>query len=227
MDRILIIEDERRLAVSLEDFFRTQGYEVFRAGTGGEGIRLAAEKAPQIVILDIMLPDMSGYDVCRKIKEKTAAARILMLSAKGEEMDKVLGLELGADDYMTKPFGVRELLARVRALGRRGDAGDGAEIERYVAGDVTIDLKSYQVVRGGEAVTCTSMETKILRYLIAHRNEVVTREKLLDEIWGYDVFPTTRTVDTLIMKLRKKIEADPSAPRLIQTVYGAGYKFTG
>jgi two-component system alkaline phosphatase synthesis response regulator PhoP len=226
MERILVVEDEKKLLVSLEDFFTTQGYEVLCATRGEEGVKLALEKAPDVVILDIMLPDMSGYDVCRKVKEKKPSTRILMLSAKGEEVDKVLGLELGADDYMTKPFGVRELLARVRALSRRGEAAP-AEIERYSAGDVTIDLKSYQVIRGGKPARCTAMETKILQYLIAHRNEVVTREKLLDEIWGYDVYPTTRTVDTLIMKLRKKIEKAPNAPRIIITVYGAGYKFVG
>lgn len=226
MERILIVEDEKKLLVSLEDFFKTQGYEVICARTGADGVNLGLEKAPNIVILDIMLPDMSGYDVCRVLKEKMPSIRILMLSAKGEEVDKVLGLELGADDYMTKPFGVRELLARVRALTRHGETKP-QEIARYTAGDVMIDLKSYQVIRKGKPVRCTAMEAKILGYMIAHRNEVVTREKLLDEIWGYDVYPTTRTVDTLIMKLRKKIEKNPNSPRIILTVYGAGYKFVG
>ena len=184
------------------------------------------EKAPDLLILDIMLPDISGYDVCRQVKAKLPSARVIMLSAKGEEMDKVLGLELGADDYMTKPFGVRELLARVRTLTRRGESKPD-EIARYVIGDATIDLKGFQVVRGGKATPLTAMEAKIIRYLIAHRNDVVTREKLLDEIWGYDVYPTTRTVDNLILKLRKKIEKNHNTPRVLLTVYGAGYKFTG
>ncbi len=226
MERILIVDDEKKLLRSLEDFFSTQGYEVLCATRGDEAIKIALEKAPDLLILDIMLPDISGYDVCRQVKAKLPSARVIMLSAKGEEMDKVLGLELGADDYMTKPFGVRELLARVRTLTRRGESKPD-EIARYVIGDATIDLKGFQVVRGGKATPLTAMEAKIIRYLIAHRNDVVTREKLLDEIWGYDVYPTTRTVDNLILKLRKKIEKNHNTPRVLLTVYGAGYKFTG
>lgn len=226
MERILIVDDEKKLLRSLEDFFSTQGYEVLCAARGDEAVKIALEKAPDLVILDIMLPDISGYDVCRQVKAKLPSARVIMLSAKGEEVDKVLGLELGADDYMTKPFGVRELLARVRTLTRRGESKPD-EIARYVIGDVTIDLKSFQVIRGGKATPLTAMEAKIVRYLIAHRNDVVSREKLLDEIWGYDVYPTTRTVDNLILKLRKKIEKNHNAPRVLLTVYGAGYKFTG
>ena len=225
MERILIVDDEKKLLRSLEDFFSTQGYEVLCAARGDEAVRIAMEKAPDLLILDIMLPDISGYDVCRQVKAKLPSARVIMLSAKGEEMDKVLGLELGADDYMTKPFGVRELLARVRTLTRRGESKPD-EIARYVIGDATIDLKGFQVVRGGKATPLTAMEAKIIRYLIAHRNDVVTREKLLDEIWGYDVYPTTRTVDNLILKLRKKIEKNHNTPRVLLTVYGAGYKFT-
>ena len=226
MERILIVDDEKKLLRSLEDFFSTQGYEVLCATRGDEAIKIALEKAPDLLILDIMLPDISGYDVCRQVKAKLPSARVIMLSAKGEEMDKVLGLELGADDYMTKPFGVRELLARVRTLTRRGESKPD-EIARYVIGDATIDLKGFQVVRGGKATPLTAMEAKIIRYLIAHRNDVVTREKLLDEIWGYDVYPTTRTVDNLILKLRKKIEKNHNTPRVLLTVYGAGYKFIG
>jgi DNA-binding response OmpR family regulator len=146
-----------------------------------------------------------------------------MLSAKGQEVDKVVGLELGADDYMTKPFGVRELLARVRALSRRGEISS-QEISQYSIGDVKVDLTSYQIIRDGKRIKLTSMETKILRFLIANRNKVVKREQLLDEIWGYDVYPTTRTVDNLILKLRKKIEKDPNHPQFILTIYGSGYK---
>lgn len=223
MEKILIIEDEKKLLRSLEDFFQTQGYEVVCAATGEEGVKRALEGAPDLVILDIMLPDISGLDVCRRIKEKMPSLRILVLSAKGEEVDKIIGLEVGADDYLTKPFGVRELLARVRALLRRGDL-NREEIVRYSIGDVTVDLASYQVIRGGKKIKLTALETRILGYLISHRDRVVTRDKLLDEIWGFDVYPTTRTVDNLILKLRKKIEPDPAKPRYILSVYGAGYK---
>ena len=223
MERILIIEDEKKLLRSLEDFFQIQGYDVIAASTGGEGLKKALEGAPDLVILDIMLPDISGLDVCRRIKEEMPSLRVLMLSAKGEEVDKIVGLEVGADDYLSKPFGVRELLARVRALLRRGELKP-EEIARYSIGSAKVDLKSYQVIRKGKKIKLTSLETKILGYLIAHRDRVVTRDQLLDEIWGFDVYPTTRTVDNLVLKLRKKIEADPSKPRYILTVYGAGYK---
>ncbi|MDP8246623.1 MAG: response regulator transcription factor [Candidatus Tritonobacter lacicola] len=226
MERILIVEDEKKLLSSLEDFFKTQGFEAICTMSGEEGVRMAVEKVPDLVILDIMLPDLSGYDVCRRIKEKMPSIRILMLSAKGEEVDKVVGLELGADDYMTKPFGVRELLARVRALLRRGGISSD-EITHYSLGDVKIDLESYQVIRRGKKTKLTALENKILKHLISHRNNVVTREELLNEIWGFDVYPTTRTVDNLILKLRKKIEKDPNDPAHIITVYGAGYKFVG
>ena len=226
MERILIVEDEKKLLGSLEDFFKVQGFEVICTASGEEGVRLAVEKVPDLMILDIMLPDLSGYDVCRRIKEKLPSIRILMLSAKGEEIDKVVGLELGADDYMTKPFGVKELLARVRALLRRGGISPG-EITHYSMGDVRIDLESYMVVKKGKNIKLTSLENKILKYLISHRGNVVTREDLLNEIWGFDVYPTTRTVDNLILKLRKKIERDPNKPGYILTVYGAGYKFVG
>lgn len=226
MERILIVEDEKKLLGSLEDFFKTQGFEAICTMSSEEGVRLAVEKVPDLVILDIMLPDLSGYDVCRKIKEKMPSIRILMLSAKGEEVDKVVGLELGADDYMTKPFGVKELLARVRALLRRGGISSD-EITHYSLGDVKIDLESYQVNRRGKKTKLTALENKILKHLISHRNNVVTREDLLNEIWGFDVYPTTRTVDNLILKLRKKIEKDPNNPVHIITLYGAGYKFVG
>jgi DNA-binding response OmpR family regulator len=223
MERILIIEDEKKLLRSLEDFFQTQGYEVATATTGGEGMKQTRERMPDLIILDIMLPDVSGLDVCRRLKDEMPSLRILVLSAKGEEVDKVVGLEVGADDYITKPFGVRELLARVRALLRRGEVNQ-AEISRYSIGEATVDLRSYQILRAGKKMSLTSLETKILGYLITHRDKVVTRDQLLDEIWGFDVYPTTRTVDNLILKLRKKIEPDPRKPKYLLSVYGAGYK---
>ncbi|MCX6348670.1 MAG: response regulator transcription factor [Candidatus Aureabacteria bacterium] len=223
MERILIVDDEKKLLRTLSDFFRGQGYDVLTAETGAAGTALALAKTPDLVILDIMLPDVNGYDVCRRIKEKRPSLRVLMLSAKGEEGDKVVGLELGADDYLTKPFGLRELLARVRAMLRRGET-PAVEIKRYTVGETVIDLESYQAIRGKKTVKLTALETKIFSYLAAHRNKVVTRDALLEEIWGFDVTPTTRTVDNLILKLRKKIEPDPAHPRYLLTVYGAGYQ---
>jgi len=226
MERILIIEDDKKLIRGLEDFFQTQGYEVETAGTGKKGMELVRQRAPDLIILDIMLPDISGLDVCRQLKGEIPSLRILVLSAKGEEVDKVIGLEIGADDYLTKPFGVRELLARTRALLRRNET-PGEEISRYTLGEATVDLKSYQVIRGRKKMRLTTLETKILSYLIAHLNKVVTRNQLLNEIWGFSSYPTTRTIDNLVLKLRKKIEPDPGNPKYILTVYGAGYKLVG
>ena len=226
MERILIIEDDKKLIRGLEDFFQTQGYEVETAGTGKKGMELVRQRAPDLIILDIMLPDISGLDVCRQLKGEIPSLRILVLSAKGEEVDKVIGLEIGADDYLTKPFGVRELLARTRVLLRRNET-PGEEISRYTLGEATVDLKSYQVIRGRKKMRLTTLETKILSYLIAHLNKVVTRNQLLNEIWGFSSYPTTRTIDNLVLKLRKKIEPDPGNPKYILTVYGAGYKLVG
>jgi len=223
MEKILIVDDEKKLLRTLGDFFRGQGYDVLTAETGRAATELALTKAPDLVILDIMLPDVSGYDVCRRIKEKRPSLRVLMLSAKGEEGDKVVGLELGADDYLSKPFGLRELLARVRAMLRRGETPPG-EIKRCVVGAATVDLETYQVIRGKAREDLTALETKIFSYLAARRGKVVTREELLEQIWGFEVIPTTRTVDNLVLKLRKKIEPDPQRPRYLLTVYGAGYR---
>lgn len=223
MEKILIVDDEKKLLRTLSDFFRGQGYDVLTAETGQAGTELALTKTPDLVILDIMLPDVSGYDVCRRIKEKRPSLRVLMLSAKGEEGDKVVGLELGADDYLSKPFGLRELLARVRAMLRRGETPPG-EIKRCAVGAALVDLETYQVIRGKAREELTALETKIFAYLAARRGKVVTREELLEQIWGFEVIPTTRTVDNLVLKLRKKIEPDPQSPRYLLTVYGAGYR---
>ena len=224
--RVLLIEDDSATAQSIELMLQSEGFNVYTTEFGEEGVDLGKLYDYDIILLDINLPDMSGYEVLKTLRVSKVQTPILILSGLAGIDDKVRGLGFGADDYMTKPFGVRELLARVRTLTRRGESKPD-EIARYVIGDATIDLKGFQVVRGGKATPLTAMEAKIIRYLIAHRNDVVTREKLLDEIWGYDVYPTTRTVDNLILKLRKKIEKNHNTPRVLLTVYGAGYKFTG
>jgi len=226
-EKILIIEDEEDLVKGLKLNLADEGYEVDWASDGVEGLRKALEERPQLIILDIMLPKMNGLDICRELRQKNISIPIIMLTAKGEEIDKVLGLEIGADDYMTKPFSIRELLARIKAHLRREKREKKTVPEVYRFGDVEIDFTHFKVKRKDKELDLTSLEIEILKYLIAHRKEVVTREALLDKIWGYEKFPTTRTIDNHILKLRKKIEGDPSHPEYILSVYGEGYRFVG
>ncbi|MDP2916198.1 MAG: response regulator transcription factor [Candidatus Aminicenantes bacterium] len=226
-EKILIIEDEEDLVKGLKLNLAGEGYDVAWAYDGQEGIRKALEERPDLIILDIMLPKMDGLEVCREIRQKNMNIPIIMLTAKGEEVDKVVGLEVGADDYITKPFSIRELLARVKAHLRREKREVKKIPEAYSFGDVEVDFSHFKVRRKGKEVDLTSLEVEILKYFVAHRGEVVTREALLDKIWGYERFPTTRTIDNHILKLRKKIEEDPAHPKYIFSVYGAGYRFMG
>jgi len=226
-EKILIIEDEEDLVKGLKLNLAGEGYELTWAYDGQEGLRKALEEKPDLIILDIMLPKMDGLEVCREIRQKNMNIPIIMLTAKGGEVDKVVGLEVGADDYITKPFSIRELLARVKAHLRR-EKREGKKIpEVYSFGDVELDFSHFKVRRKGKEVDLTSLEVEILKYFVAHRGEVVTREALLDKIWGYERFPTTRTIDNHILKLRKKVEEDPAHPKYIFSVYGAGYRFMG
>ena len=226
-EKILIIEDEEDLVKGLKLNLADEGYEVDWAADGEEGLRKALEERPNLIILDIMLPKMNGLDICRELRQKNISIPIIMLTAKGEEIDKVLGLEIGADDYMTKPFSIRELLARIKAHLRREKRERKTVPEVYRFGDVEIDFTHFKVKRKDKDLDLTSLEIDILKYFIAHREEVVTREALLDKVWGYEKYPTTRTIDNHILKLRKKIEADPSHPEYILSVYGEGYRFVG
>jgi len=224
-EKILIIEDEADLVKGLKLNLVDEGYEVDWAADGREGLRRALEEAPDLVILDIMLPGMNGLDICRELRQKKANVPVIMLTAKGEEVDKVVGLEIGADDYMTKPFSVRELLARIKAHLRREKRAPRSVPQTYVFGEVEVDFVHFKVRRREREFDLTSLEIDILKYLIAHKGEVVSREALLDKVWGYEKFPTTRTIDNHILKLRKKIEEDPSRPRHIFSIYGEGYRF--
>jgi DNA-binding response OmpR family regulator len=225
MNTILIVEDNADLANGLELNLKKEGYKVLKAATGEDALRIALHDYPDLIILDIMLPGMSGLDVCREIRHKSIGIPIIMLTAKSDELDRVVGLELGADDYITKPFGVRELLARVRVCLRRQPPQ--AEMPRYHFGNVEIDFEKYRITVRNKSVDLTQKEFELLRYLIRHRDTVLSRDRLLNEVWGYEAYPTTRTVDTHILKLRKKIEEDPSDPKFIISVYGGGYKFLG
>jgi len=224
-EKILIIEDEADLVKGLKLNLADEGYEVDWASDGREGLRRALEDAPDLVILDIMLPGMNGLEVCRELRQKKTNIPVIMLTAKSEEVDKVVGLEIGADDYMTKPFSVRELLARIKAHLRREKMEPLNVPKTFVFGEVEVDFVHFKVRRAGREFDLTSLEVDILKYLIAHKGEVVSREALLDKVWGYDKFPTTRTIDNHILKLRKKIEEDPSRPRHIFSIYGEGYRF--
>ena len=224
-EKILIIEDEADLVKGLTLNLADEGYEVAWASDGREGLRRALEEAPDLVILDIMLPGMNGLEVCRELRQQKSSVPVIMLTAKGGEVDKVVGLEIGADDYMTKPFSVRELLARIKAHLRREKREPLHVPKTVVLGDVEIDFAHFKVRRAGSETDLTSLEVDILKYLIAHKGEVVSRDALLDKVWGYERFPTTRTIDNHILKMRKKIEDDPSRPRHILSVYGEGYRF--
>jgi two-component system alkaline phosphatase synthesis response regulator PhoP len=225
-DKILIIEDDESLAKGLRLNLRAEGYQVDWASDGLEGLRKAVAAAPDLIILDLMMPKMQGLEVCKKLRQKNVRVPIMMLTAKGDEIDKVVGFEVGADDYMTKPFGLRELLARVKAhlrRDRREVRSDRPQVLKI--GDTEIDFAQYKVTKKNGVHVLTSLEMDILLYLTDHRDEVVTRDVLLDKIWGFEKFPTTRTIDNHILKLRKKIEDDPNHPRHILSVYGGGYRF--
>jgi DNA-binding response OmpR family regulator len=221
--RILVIEDEPDLRRGLEMNLKAEGYRVSTAGSGDSGLRQALEDKPDLVLLDVMLPGLNGFDVCRELRRKGFDAPIIMLTAKAEEIDRVVGLEIGADDYVTKPFGLRELLARVRVRLRRNAPECCASSLRFA--HLEIDLNRQQVVRDGQSLDLTSKEFDVLKFLALHAGEVITRDRLLNEVWGYDSYPTTRTVDNHILRLRQKLESDPANPQHILSVYGEGYKF--
>jgi DNA-binding response OmpR family regulator len=223
MPRILVVDDEPEIVRGLEDNLRFEGFQTFAATDGEMALALAAREAPDLIILDLMMPRMSGWDVCWALRARGIKAPIIVLTARDGEADRVRGLELGADDYITKPFALRELLARVRAVLRRPGARESWT--EYAFDDVRVQVRSRQVFKGGREVTLTRKEFDLLAYLLAHRGEVITRERLLDEVWGYERFPTTRTVDTHVLRLRRKFEADPDRPQRILTVHGQGYKF--
>ena len=222
--RILIVEDEPAMVQGLRDNFEYEGYEVISAGDGVAGLERALADEPDLVVLDVMMPRMSGLDVCKQLKQKRPGIPIIMLTARGQEIDKVVGLELGADDYVTKPFSIRELMARVKAVLRRVSPQTG---EVYRFSDVEVNIRSNQVLRAGEPVDLSAKEFALLAYFVAHPAETLSRDRLLDAVWGYDNYPNTRTVDTHIVHLRQKLEPNPEEPRFILTIHGTGYKFVG
>lgn len=225
MRKILIIEDDKALIETLVATLETENYKVISASDGEEGFQLACQKNVDLIILDLVLPSLSGMEVCQKLRAKGVMTPIIVLTGeKKEEIDKVLGLELGADDYVTKPFGTKELLARIKAVLRRGKT-ETAEMEEYSFGDVYISFKKQIASKAKNELYLTAKEFALLKLLVSHEGEVVSRETILNEVWGYETFPTTRTIDTFIHHLRQKIEDNPSKPTHLITVPWSGYRF--
>lgn len=219
-----MVEDDLAILRGIADNLAFERHEVVTASDGETGYRLAREAQPDVILLDLMLPRLSGYEVCRKLRAEGVTTPIIMVTARGEEADRILGLDIGADDYLTKPFAIRELLARVRALLRRGRANaDNPDVLRF--DDVVADFRGHEIRRGGRPVEVTRKEMALLRYLTAHPGEAMRRDRLLQEVWGYATDVTTRTVDNHVALLRSKLEQDPKRPRHIATVHGVGYKW--
>lgn len=222
MMRILVIEDEAKMLMGLKDNLEYEGYEVDSADNGEMGLKKILENKFDLILLDLMLPKLSGFDVCRKAREHKITTPIILLTAKGEEVDKIVGLELGADDYVTKPFSLRELLARIKAVLRRTEKSID-ELELTKIGRIEVDFTSYYAIEEGISVQMSHKEFELLKYLYINRNKTVDREKLLRDVWE-DIYTTSRTIDNFIVKLRQKIETDPNKPKIILTVHGIGYK---
>lgn len=224
MTKILLVEDEPKMQQVIKDNLELEGYDVDIACDGIVGLRKIIDNTYSLVLLDVMLPQMSGFDVCRKAREKGVSTPVIFLTAKGEEIDKVLGLELGADDYITKPFGLRELLARTKAVLRRVEGSAGGSMEKVAIGSVEVDFKTYTANCRGTNLEMTPKEFELLKFLWQHRNQSVSRDQLLTNVWGYDESLSTRTIDNFILKLRQKIEENPAKPKYIITIHGLGYK---
>ena len=223
--KILIVEDDPHILLGLEELLKSEGYETAACSRGDEAVAAVVKFQPTLIVLDVMLPGLSGYDICKQLRAKKISAPILMLTAKGQELDKVIGLDLGADDYVTKPFGVRELLARIQALLRRGGAStQSADEAPFKIGAAVIDPKTFQLKRGKTIEELTAKEIKLLQIFHTHAGEVLSRDKLLNEVWGYNYYGTTRTLDQVIVQLRKKLGDNGGEPKHLLTIHGVGYK---
>jgi len=228
MAKILIVEDEKPILKGLTDNLKKEGYEIIGCSDGKKGLQTALAESIDLVMLDLMLPGMNGLDICKEIKKKKIAVPVIMVTAKSKETDKILGLELGADDYITKPFSINEVIARIKAVLRRVEVHSKAKKQKlnaYEFGDVKIDFVQYEAFRGKKKLKFSKREFEIIEYMIKRKGEVITRNDLLDVVWGYESFPTTRTVDNFIARIRKQIEAKPAKPKHILSIRGAGYKF--
>lgn len=226
--RVLIVEDEEPIRLALGDALRAEGFEVLEAADGESGLALALREGPEIVLLDLMLPRKDGFSVLKALRQDRLQSAVIILSARGEEWDRVMGFEYGADDYVVKPFSMRELLLRMRAVLARADGGAPGAVAsdgKTRCGGALIDFAAYTLERGGVRHGLSRKELDLLRFFFAHDGKVMTREKILDQVWGRDDFPTTRTIDMHVLKLRRKLEEDPERPRHLVTVHGVGYRF--
>jgi DNA-binding response OmpR family regulator len=226
--KVLIVEDDPHILLGLEEILKGEGHSVVVCNRGDQALEAVHKHQPALLVLDVMLPGLSGFEVCKQLRAKKVMTPILMLTAKGQEMDKVIGLDLGADDYVTKPFGVRELLARIHALLRRGGIAAGpvaSATEPFRIGACQIDPRSFELRRGRSTEPLTARELKLLQLLHAHPGEVLSRDRLLSEVWGYNYYGTTRTLDQVIVQLRKKLGENAEKPRHLLTVHGVGYRF--
>jgi two-component system alkaline phosphatase synthesis response regulator PhoP len=224
MERILVVEDEPDMLMGLQDNLQFEGYKVVTAKDGQEALDKVNDARPDLILLDIMLPKLNGYEVCKQLRQRGVQTPIIMLTAKSQEVDKIVGLELGADDYSTKPFSIRELLARIKAVLRR-PRRPPQRIDTYQFGHVKVDFRKSIAIKRGATIELSHYEAEILRVLITNKGEPISRNRLLDEVWGYELYPTTRTIDNHVVKLRQKVEDDPHNPVHIVTVHGMGYKF--
>ena len=223
---VLVVEDDEALMLGLEENLRFEGYEVLTATDGEQGLKLALEKKPDLVLLDIVLPSMTGFQVCRNLREQGSRVPVIMLTARGEEVDKITGFDMGADDYVTKPFSIRELVARVKALMKRAEKRADSGV-RYKFGDFVLDLRARTLKKSGrkdEEIELTRTEFELLACFLANESKALSREQLLDKVWGTQYLGTQRSLDTFVSSLRSKIEEDPKKPHFIQTVHGVGYK---
>ena len=224
MKTILIIDDDASIVKGIQEALKAEHFNVIAAETGEKGLTMARRQSVDLILLDLRLPDKNGEEICRDLRAEGINTPIVMLTSKREEMDKVLGLELGADDYLTKPFGIHELVARIRAILRR-NRDLTKDIEEYAFGDIYLDFKKQEARKKGKELKLSTGEFSTLKYFILHEGEVVTRTMLLDEVWGYESFPTTRTIDNYVLSIRKKIEIDPARPKHLITIHTSGYKF--
>jgi len=222
--KILIVEDDPNILLGLQELLNSEGFDVVTCNRGDTAVEAVSTHKPSLIVLDVMLPGKSGYDICKELRAQTVTVPVLMLTAKGQELDKVVGLNLGADDYLTKPFGVRELLARIQALLRRTGPSRPSEECRFTIGKATIDPKTFEIKRAKHVEPLTAKELRLLQLFHAHPGEVLSRDRLLNEVWGYNYYGTTRTLDQVIVQLRKKLGDNRDAPKHLLTVHGVGYK---
>lgn len=225
--RVLLVEDEPGLVLTLTDRLKSEGYDVGSASDGPSGFERATRERWDVILLDVMLPGASGFDVCRDLRQRGVTTPVIMLTARGQIVDRVLGLKLGADDYLTKPFDMMELAARIEVQLRRQTAGAGGTANQHRFGDITVDFRKAEVTRDGKPIDMSAREFLLLKYFIEHREATLTRDELLNEVWGYHSMPSTRTVDVHVAWLRQKIEPNPRRPQYVLTIHGLGYKFVG